>query len=58
MTRANRVPNVFMPEQVPDKLDSLLISKAWVCDLDHSSHSYYVLEDDRNIQVAGFGSLD
>jgi len=47
-----------MPEKVPDTLDSLHISKMWICNSKHSHYPYYILEDKMKSQVGGLGAPD
>jgi len=58
MARTEKSPNVFMPDKVPDALDSLQVAKMWVCDSNHSDYSYYLFMDKNSFQVSGLGSDD
>ena len=58
MDFTKRSPKVFMPEQVPNKLESLHILKTWVCNSKHSRYPYYILEDNMKHHVGGLGAPD
>jgi len=58
MFEMNQSPAVFKPENIPDKVDSIVVSKTWVCETNHSEYSYFVLEVNNTNRFAGFGSMD
>ena len=58
MTQTNQSPAVFIAENVSEKFDSLIVSKIMVCSSKHSDYSYFILEDENNLKVTGFGASD
>jgi len=58
MARTEKSPTVFIPEKVPDTLDSLQVSKMWVCDSSQSEYSYYLFEDRNSFKACGLGSWE